>query len=60
MCLNAVYEFAIDKALSRRLTEDATLKMAQKARKTMEKWQLQRLRQILEGGVNGGVNEVVD
>jgi len=52
MCLNAVYEFAIDKALSRRLTEDATLKMAQKARKTMEKWQLQRLRQILEGGVS--------
>jgi len=51
-CLSAVYEFAIDKALARRLSEDATLKMAQKARKTMEKWQLQRLRQILEGGVS--------
>jgi len=45
--------------LARRLTEDATLKMAQKARKLMEKWQLKKLSQILEGGVNG-VNNVLD
>jgi len=46
-CVRAVHEVAIDKALARRLSEDDTLKAAQRARKEMEKWQLQRLGQIL-------------